>query len=112
MGLCDVRESMSLSDGYLQIPQTRSVVSWEPVTAHGAHSASASSTPESGHPERLRKVLDSYVGHCNGGRPHRGLHLGIPASPPPVIGRVTDDGRTIERTDILGGLIHEYRWAA
>jgi putative transposase len=61
----------------------------------------------------LRKVLDSYVGHYNRGRPHRGLHLDIPA-PPPASGRDgdTDDGAAIERTDILGGLIHEYHRAA
>ena len=62
----------------------------------------------------LRTVLDSYVGHYNGGRPHRGLSLDIPAPPPPINDRVgdADDAGTIERTEILGGLIHEYRRAA
>lgn len=61
---------------------------------------------------RLRKVLDSYVAHYNGGRPHRGLHLDIPAPPAPAGGRDGDDAGAIERTDILGGLIHEYHRAA
>jgi putative transposase len=62
----------------------------------------------------LRTVLDSYVGHYNGGRPHRGLSLDIPALPPPINDRVgdADDAGAIERTEILGGLIHEYRRAA
>jgi putative transposase len=62
----------------------------------------------------LRKVLDSYVAHYSGARPHRGLHLDIPA-PPPALSRRDDDtgaGMVLERTDILGGLIHEYRRAA
>jgi putative transposase len=60
----------------------------------------------------LRKVLGSDVAHYNGGRPHRGLHLDIPAPPAPATGRDSDDAGGIERTDILGGLIHEYRRAA
>jgi len=62
----------------------------------------------------LQKVLDSYVAHYNGGRPHRGLRLDIPAPPPPLSDQTGDtkDGGAIERSDILGGLIHEYRRAA
>jgi putative transposase len=62
----------------------------------------------------LQKVLNSYLAHYNGGRPHRGLHLDIPAPPPPANSRDgdTDDGAAIERTDLLGGLIHEYHRAA
>ena len=63
----------------------------------------------------LQKVLNSYVAHYNGARPHRGLHLEIPAPPPSPAGRQdveADDGEDIERNDILGGLIHEYRRAA
>jgi putative transposase len=61
----------------------------------------------------LRTTLDSYVAHYNGRRPHRGLHLDIPAPPPPD-GRAGDPdaGQAIERIDILGGLVHDYRRAA
>jgi len=61
----------------------------------------------------LRTTLDAYVAHYNGGRPHRGLSLDIPAPPLPE-GRAgdSDAGAAIERIDILGGLIHEYRRAA
>jgi putative transposase len=60
----------------------------------------------------LQRVLTSYLEHYNTGRPHRGIDLEVPVlSPvatvtaPPVAGRV-------ERVDVLGGLIHEYRRAA
>ena len=63
----------------------------------------------------LRTTLDAYVAHYNGGRPHRGLSLDIPAPPLPD-GRAGDldagAAISIERIDILGGLIHEYRRAA
>jgi transposase InsO family protein len=56
----------------------------------------------------LERVLAAYVDHYNSARPHRGIDLEIPA--------VTDEVplRTgpIERIDVLGGLIHEYRRAA
>lgn len=63
----------------------------------------------------LQKVMKSYVAHYNGGRPHRGLHLNIPAAPAASSRDGDTDGgagAAIERTDILGGLIHEYRRAA
>jgi putative transposase len=58
----------------------------------------------------LRRVLSAYLDHYNTARPHRGLKLQIPieATGPATH---TDDG-PIERTDVLGGLIHEYRRAA
>jgi transposase InsO family protein len=56
----------------------------------------------------LERVLTAYVAHYNRARPHRGIGLEVPA--------VTDEVplRTgpIERMDVLGGLIHEYRRAA
>jgi putative transposase len=52
-----------------------------------------------------------YADHYNTARPHRGTDLDVPVPPadtPPTTQRV---GR-IERVDVLGGLIHDYRTAA
>jgi hypothetical protein len=60
----------------------------------------------------LHRVLGRYLRHYNTIRPHRGLELTAPlatTSPPPA--SVTQL-RRVERNDILGGLIHEYRHAA
>ncbi len=59
----------------------------------------------------LERVLQAYVAHYVEERPHRGFGLAIPA------GMRTAPARRgaralIERKDVLGGLIHEYRWAA
>jgi putative transposase len=60
----------------------------------------------------LDKVLADYVRHYNTARPHRGVGLTAPiaaAEPaPPTVHQI----RRIERADVLGGLIHEYRHAA
>jgi putative transposase len=56
----------------------------------------------------LHRVLTQYVTHYNTARPHRGLGLDLPVPAPTANAR----GERIERTDILGGLIHEYRRAA
>jgi putative transposase len=56
----------------------------------------------------LHQVLTEYVTHYNTGRPHRGLDLNLPVPPPTA----DASGERIERTDVLGGLIHEYRRAA
>ena len=59
----------------------------------------------------LERVLEAYVGHYLQERPHRGLGLAVPASDgaPEVRGTTY---APIERRDVLGGLIHEYRRAA
>jgi len=56
----------------------------------------------------LHRVLTEYVAHYNTARPHRGLDLDLPVPAPTAHTR----SERIERTDILGGLIHEYRRAA
>jgi hypothetical protein len=56
---------------------------------------------------QLEQALGTYVEHYNAARPHRGLSLETPR--PSVYGNPTSD---IERRDLLGGLIHEYRRAA
>ena len=59
----------------------------------------------------LERVLQAYVAHYLAERPHRGLRLAVPAgNRTPQVRRTT---RTpVERRDVLGGLIHEYRRAA
>jgi putative transposase len=59
----------------------------------------------------LERVLQTYVAHYVDERPHRGLGLAVPAGirPPQVPGT---SRTTVERRDVLGGLIHEYRRAA
>jgi transposase InsO family protein len=59
----------------------------------------------------LLRVLTAYLAHHNTARPHRGLDLDIPL--PPAAGGDAHKGRgPVERVDVLGGLVHEYRRAA
>jgi transposase InsO family protein len=55
----------------------------------------------------LDTVLTDYLRHYNQARPHRGLDLD-PPEPTATSHRTT----TILRRDTLGGLIHEYEFAA
>ena len=59
----------------------------------------------------LERVLGAYVAHYEEERPHRGLSLAVPAGhrTPQVWGTTQTP---VERRDVLGGLIHEYRRAA
>jgi putative transposase len=61
----------------------------------------------------LERVLDVYVDHYNGHRPHRALKLVPPGPAAPTL-RLVDSApdRPIHRRELLGGLIHEYRQAA
>jgi putative transposase len=59
----------------------------------------------------LRSVLTEYETHYNGHRPHRSLDQ-RPPLPAAVFIRGEDTSLAVQRTDILGGLIHEYRQAA
>jgi transposase InsO family protein len=54
--------------------------------------------------------LREFVEHYNNERPHRGTDLGTPVAYT-ALQRSTVLGR-VERTDRLGGLLHEYRVAA
>jgi transposase InsO family protein len=60
----------------------------------------------------LKQVLTEYLRHYNTARPHRGVNLQMPtlATQPPSAS--TSQLHRIERTDVLGGLIHEYSHAA
>jgi putative transposase len=58
-------------------------------------------------------VLTEYLRHYNTVRPHRSLDL----QPPRPVSRLmlvepVTGGLSVERVDVLGGLIHEYRRAA
>jgi len=62
---------------------------------------------------QLHRILTEYLRHYNTVRPHRALDL----QPPAPVGSLTVVGRSVatqavERVDVLGGLIHEYRRAA
>jgi putative transposase len=59
----------------------------------------------------LERVLRAYVGHYMNERPHRGLDLATPAGNREVTIDCPESA-TVSRRDVLGGLIHEYRWAA
>jgi transposase InsO family protein len=56
----------------------------------------------------LRHILAEYAEHYNGGRPHRALQLRAPTDDPDVI---PFPAQRIQRHNVLGGLIHEYRQA-
>jgi transposase InsO family protein len=60
----------------------------------------------------LHRVLSAYLAHYNSARPHRGLNLEVPVPPPGTDHRVRAGNGAIERLDVLGGFIHEYRRAA
>jgi len=56
----------------------------------------------------LQRVLTEYVGYYNCARPHQGIAQQCPV---PLVRSTTSAG-PIERRDILGGVIHDYRRAA
>jgi transposase InsO family protein len=62
-------------------------------------------------PRHLDRVLRAYVTHYTEQRPHRGLNLATPRGGSSSPARHTER-RRIDRRDVLGGLIHEYEWAA
>ena len=64
-------------------------------------------------PRHLRVVLTEYIDRYNQHRPHRSLNQHSPLGTPDRPVSAADlDTRRVERTDILGGLIHEYRLVA
>jgi hypothetical protein len=54
-------------------------------------------------------VLRTYASHYNTERPHRALDLLPPEADNTAIRPAS---ATVERRDLLGGLLHEYRAAA
>ncbi len=59
----------------------------------------------------LHHVLTRYVEHYNLSRTHRGIDLQVPVPLPAPVTRLPS-AREVERVDVFGGLIHEYRRAA
>jgi putative transposase len=59
----------------------------------------------------LDRVFRAYVSHYTEQRPHRGLDLATPVCGVSSRARYMER-RRIDRRDVLGGLIHEYGWAA
>ncbi len=62
--------------------------------------------------QHLQRVLATYLEHYNTARPHRGINLQAPIPASRWLQTATGPNRPIERVDVLGGLIHEYRHAA
>ena len=60
----------------------------------------------------LRRVLIAYLAHYNTARPHRGNNLEPPVPPAQPADPRTGPLGHVERIEVLGGLIHEYRRAA
>jgi putative transposase len=64
--------------------------------------------------QHLHRVLTEYLRHYNCVRPHRGLDLQSPirAGGLSLVEAPPTAKPAIQRIDVLGGLIHEYRPAA
>ena len=60
----------------------------------------------------LEQVLRIYVQHYNRHRPHRALLLQPPNQPAELTVLDEDRGGAVTRSDLLAGLLHEYRRAA
>jgi len=61
---------------------------------------------------QLWRLLTSYLEHYNAARPHRGIELDVPMPAPMATVATQPAAGRIDRVDVLGGLIHEYRRAA
>jgi putative transposase len=60
----------------------------------------------------LEGVLQRYLEQYNTGRPHRGINLDVPMPASVTTLPALPNAGEVERVDVLGGLIHEYRRAA
>jgi putative transposase len=59
----------------------------------------------------LHRILREYAAHHNAHRPHMALDSAAPAKPvPPEV--VDLDAFRARKQDRVGGVIHEYQWAA
>ena len=63
--------------------------------------------------QHRERVLDVFVAHYNGHRPHRALALTPPCPSRPTVAPATAGGEArVQRRDRLGGVVHEYVLAA
>ena len=63
--------------------------------------------------QRLQRVLDVFVEHYNGHRPHRALALTPPCPARSPVTPLAEWGEArVQRRDRLGGVVHEYVLAA
>jgi len=63
--------------------------------------------------QHLERILDVFVEHYNGHRPHRALALMPPRPTRPPAASATEWGEArVQRRDRLGGVVHEYVLAA
>ena len=62
--------------------------------------------------EHLEQVLRVYTKHYNQHLPHRALGLEAPERPTRLTAVGGDHRTRVHRSDLLGGLLHEYRRAA
>jgi putative transposase len=62
--------------------------------------------------QQLVRVLRRYVEHYNQHRPHRSLAHATPLPSECAEVRITPSFGRLRRRDVLGGLIHEYEYAA
>ena len=60
----------------------------------------------------LERALPAYIRHYNEQRPHRSLHQRPPIQEPPPGSDTVVVVDRVQRRDVLGGLIHEYKAAA
>ncbi len=58
----------------------------------------------------LRRVLREYVAYFNAARPHQGIGQAIPDAPRPA--PPSHSVAPIVAIPVMGGLHHDYRWAA
>jgi len=63
--------------------------------------------------QHLERILNVFVEHYNGHRPHRALDLTPPRPTGPQVAAATGWGKAcVQRRDRLGGVVHEYVLAA
>jgi transposase InsO family protein len=61
----------------------------------------------------LEQVLTEYLAHYNEHRPHRSLDQQVPLNLRVSLKLIDNpDSRRLRRRDVLGGLVHEYRFVA